>query len=77
MGTQSSPDKQKITARQRLMDTVNAGESNQNSSSIDAETLMETLDKALATLDIIVTIVGELYGQRDLLDGRAAWSVKQ
>ena len=29
--------------------------------------------RALATLDIIVTIVGELYGQRDLLDAREVW----
>jgi len=27
----------------------------------------------LATLDMIVTIVGEFYGQRDLLDGRLLW----
>ena len=26
-----------------------------------------------ATLDMIVTIVGEFYGQRDLLDGRLVW----
>lgn len=26
-----------------------------------------------ATLDMIVTIVGEVYGQRDLLDGRLLW----
>ena len=26
-----------------------------------------------ATLDMIVTVVGEFYGQRDLLDGRALW----
>ena len=29
--------------------------------------------KILATLDMIVTIVGEAYGQRDLLDGRLLW----
>lgn len=28
---------------------------------------------AHATLDMIATIVGECYGQRDLLDGRLAW----
>ena len=27
----------------------------------------------LATLDMLVTIVGELYGQRDLLSGRLVW----
>ena len=27
----------------------------------------------LATLDVIITIIGELYGQRDLLEGRLLW----
>ena len=30
-----------------------------------------------ATLDMIVTIVGEFYGQRDLLDGRILWGELQ
>lgn len=30
-----------------------------------------------ATLDMIVTIVGEFYGQRDLLDGRILWGEMQ
>lgn len=30
-----------------------------------------------ATLDMIVTIVGEFYGQRDLLDGRLLWGELQ
>ena len=36
-------------------------------------------DKAelLATLDILVTIIGEFYGQRDLLDGRLLWDEMQ
>lgn len=29
--------------------------------------------KMLATLDMIITIVGELYGQKDLLPGRLLW----
>ena len=29
--------------------------------------------KVYATLDMIITIVGELYGQRDLLEGRLVW----
>ena len=33
----------------------------------------EQATDAHATLDMIVTIVGECYGQRDLLDGRLAW----
>lgn len=31
------------------------------------------MDTVHATLDMIVTIVGEYYGQRDLLDGRLLW----
>lgn len=30
-----------------------------------------------ATLDMLVTIIGELYGQRDLLDGRLLWDEMQ
>ena len=30
--------------------------------------------RTFATLDMIVTIVGEFYGQRDLLDARAVWT---
>lgn len=30
-----------------------------------------------ATLDMIITIVGEFYGQRDLLDGRLLWDEMQ
>lgn len=30
-----------------------------------------------ATLDILVTIIGELYGQRDLLNGRLLWDEMQ
>ena len=29
--------------------------------------------KLYATLDMVITIVGELYGQRDLLEGRLVW----
>lgn len=36
-------------------------------------------EKALihATLAMLVTIVGEFYGQRDLLDGRLLWDEMQ
>ena len=36
-------------------------------------------DKAMvhATLDMLVTIIGEFYGQRDLLDGRLLWDEMQ
>ena len=34
---------------------------------------LDVEDKAFATLDMIVTIVGEFYGQKDLLDAREVW----
>ena len=43
---------------------------------VEAEGLNERSDEKpelLATLDILVTIIGEFYGQRDLLDGRLLW----
>jgi len=33
----------------------------------------ETTKNIHATMDMIVTVVGEFYGQRDLLDGRLLW----
>ena len=30
-----------------------------------------------STLDMLVTIIGEFYGQRDLLDGRLLWDEMQ
>ena len=36
-----------------------------------AETTPQT--NILATLDMIITIIGEIYGQRDLLEGRFLW----
>ena len=39
--------------------------------SADAKAMMH------ATLDMLVTIVGEFYGQRDLLDGRLLWDEMQ
>ena len=31
------------------------------------------ITRLLATLDMIITVVGEFYGQRDLLAGRIVW----
>ena len=48
---------------------------------VEVEVVLEerNVDKAelLATLDILVTIIGEFYGQRDLLDGRLLWDEMQ
>ena len=38
-----------------------------------AKVEQNNLHNVHATLDIIVTIIGEYYGQRDLLDGRLLW----
>jgi Survival motor neuron (SMN) interacting protein 1 (SIP1) len=37
------------------------------------ERIEERIEDALATLDIIVTVVGSFFGQSDLLDMRMAW----
>ena len=69
-------------ARSRLLSGILAGDGPATGDS--GETAMqaqpntdavapEHVSDAHATLDIIVTIVGECYGQRDLLDGRLAW----
>lgn len=34
-------------------------------------------ENTLATLDMIITIVGEFYGQRDLLDSRRSWDPEE
>ena len=39
----------------------------------EMDAVSEQVSDAHAMLDMIVTIVGECYGQRDLLDGRLAW----
>ncbi|MCJ1381432.1 hypothetical protein MMC17_004542 [Xylographa soralifera] len=46
---------------------VSLGPEDNNEKGADVEA------KALATLDMIVTIVGEFYGQKDLLDAREVW----
>jgi hypothetical protein len=43
------------------------------SGDIPVERSFDTTQRALAMLDMIVTVVGEFYGQRDLLDGRDVW----
>ncbi len=51
--------------QQQQQDSVTKGESGREGA-VDEEGIH-------ATLDMIVTIVGEVYGQRDLLDGRFLW----
>lgn len=40
---------------------------------IDSQQATYQIKKTHAVLDMIITIVGECYGQRDLLDGRIVW----
>ena len=39
----------------------------------DSVDLKDLEERAFATLDIVITIVGEVFGQRDLLDAREVW----
>ena len=39
----------------------------------DSQQVTDQITKTQAVLDMIITIVGECYGQRDLLDGRIVW----
>ena len=39
----------------------------------DPEEAGELMTKIQATLDMMITVVGECYGQRDLLEGRIVW----
>lgn len=51
------------------------GEANTSKTDTAGSTVTQQLDpeNTLATLDMIVTIVGEFFGQRDLLDSRRSW----
>lgn len=39
----------------------------------DSQKAIDQITRTHAVLDMIITIVGECYGQRDLLDGRIVW----
>ena len=65
-------------ARKRLLagissaDQAPLGDSNGSPIQKESANFVQVSD-AHATLDLIVTLVGECYGQRDLLDARLAW----
>ena len=70
-----SPDALAI-AKQSLLAQVRSSTAPVLQDTADERTAQQASDveeRASATLDMIVTIVGEFYGQRDLLDARAAW----
>ena len=66
---EADTDSAVAAARERMLADLN------NAGSNTAEEKETVLDKEAmhATLDMIVTVVGEFYGQRDLLDGRLLW----
>lgn len=43
----------------------------------DAETSMGRDELVAVTLDMVITVVGEVYGQRDLLESRRKWQEKK
>ena len=53
-----------------VSDAAKADEPDNELSSSDDD---EHITRLLATLDMIITVVGEFYGQRDLLAGRIVW----
>lgn len=74
-GPAPSNDATAKASHQELLDTLDSNGNpgtGQDSSSVATED-PDTKSRAIALLDIIVTIVGERYGQRDLLEQRAAW----
>ena len=69
-------------ARKRLLAKVNSSDDRSRASSDQQDpqgptqlesSRAEVTRRAFGTLDIIVTIVGEVHGQRDLLDAREVW----
>lgn len=57
----------------RLHGTTTDDEPSAGISTSGEKAAEERIEDALATLDIIVTVVGSFFGQRDLLDMRMAW----
>lgn len=50
-----------------------AAKMNEPDDELPSSDIDEDITRLLATLDMIITVVGEFYGQRDLLAGRIVW----
>ncbi|KAI9891383.1 MAG: hypothetical protein M1814_002896 [Vezdaea aestivalis] len=64
------------SARESLLRRMNEGDALEVIQSSDEEGEVEEetpWPSTLMTLDLIITVIGEVYGQRDLLEGRMAW----
>lgn len=55
----------------------NGAQQEQQGHEVDDDDEEKKLQVCCATLDMIITVVGEFYGQRDLLDGRLLWDELQ
>lgn len=66
-------------AKARMLSSLSAGFPNSGTGLENVKLQDEAADnreqttRLLVTLDMIITIVGEFYGQRDLLGGRIVW----
>ena len=56
-----------------LENTSDAIKENEHDDELPSSDNDEDIARLLATLDMIITVVGEFYGQRDLLGGRIVW----
>jgi hypothetical protein len=69
----SVPVEDLIAAKERLMEAFSTP-LKENNTSLEEEVLSEDLHwNTKATVDIILTVAGEIYGQRDLLEFRGVW----
>ena len=82
--TKSDTDTDIAKAKQRILDSLRNSPSTRPVTEPEADGergLTESADERKAmihgTLDMLVTIIGEFYGQRDLLDGRLLWDEVQ
>ena len=73
-------------AKRQILDSLDLNQAQiastgpHTSNDTDAASPQEIADEKArihATLDMLVTIIGEFYGQRDLLDGRLLWDEMQ
>ena len=73
MGVAEDLDTAKQTMLDRLREDASTDETSMNAGDSARRTVKDRLADASVALDIIVTIVGNVFGQRDLLDLRAVW----
>jgi hypothetical protein len=60
----------------RILNALNAPESGDRAKQVEAPNMEDPQWNTKATVDMILTVAGEIYGQRDLLDFRGIWDQK-